>query len=135
MLLRELVSNLPPPVASTDALFRLTTTNGTKTARLLDVSIEPNTILPGDTAHLSVIVDFNERVDRSEFLPSAELIGPNGSVALTVTEKTDESQRAARRLAFSADIPAPLEERALRVNVTFPGQGTHATFVETWGAQ
>jgi pimeloyl-ACP methyl ester carboxylesterase len=135
MLRRELVSNLPPPVTTEEALFRLTTTTGTKAARLLDVDIEPKSIAPGTTTRLSIVVDFSEPVNRSEFLPSAELMGPNGPIAIAISETTDESQRAAQRLAFSGEVSAPAQEGAWRVDVTFPGQGKHATFFETWRPQ
>jgi pimeloyl-ACP methyl ester carboxylesterase len=135
MLRRELVSNLPPPVASYEALFRLTTTSGTKVARLLDVNIEPKSVAPGATTRLTIIVDFSEPVNRSEFLPSAQLIGPKGPIAIAVNETTNEQQRTAQRLSFSGDVSAPAQEGAWRVDVTFPGQGNHAAFFETWSSQ
>jgi len=100
--------------------------------RLIDVDVEPKSLSPGSQAHLSVLVDFAEPVNRGEFIPTAQMIGPMGPVALPLFDVTTENERAAQRLKFSATITAPSEEGAWRVDVTFPGQGTHATYFETW---
>jgi pimeloyl-ACP methyl ester carboxylesterase len=135
LLKRELVSNLPPPVVSEDALFKLTTTKGTKDADLIEIKIEPQIIPPNGNTHLSVLVAFKQPVSRSEFIPTAELLGPNDKVALRLDETTSDDQKNSLRLAFSAEIAAPHEEGAWRVNVIFPGQGSHAAFFETLEAQ
>jgi pimeloyl-ACP methyl ester carboxylesterase len=132
VLLRELVSNAPPQVRPFAALSRLTTARGLKDVRLIDVGVEPQVIAPGERTRLSVVVDFSEAINREEFSPTALLLGPDGPVALKLSETTTDSELASRRLVFSAPIDGPREAGAWRVDVSFPGQGQHAAYFETW---
>jgi pimeloyl-ACP methyl ester carboxylesterase len=132
ILLRELISNAPPLVASSDALFQLTTTVGVKSYRLIDVKVEPNTVSPNTTTNLLVTIDFNEDVKPGDFIPTAQLVGQSGPVRLTVVETTTPEQQAARRLTFSAGVSAPPVEGAWRVDVLFPGQSRHSAYFTTW---
>jgi pimeloyl-ACP methyl ester carboxylesterase len=132
VLLRELVSNVPPPVASVDALFRVTTTTGTKSVQLIDLDLEPKSVAPGGVAYLSVVLDFAEPIDQGQFAPTAKLIGPHDVTAVPLADVTTDQNRSAQRLAFSAPIKAPDEEGTWSVDVMFPGQGRHSAYLETW---
>jgi hypothetical protein len=126
------ISNEPPLVSSSENVLQLTTTSGVKSVRLIDIDIEPKTVAPGDVALLSVTIDFKDEVRAGEFVPSAQLVGPNGPVALTVVEVTTPDQQSARRLTFSARVTAPAVEGAWRVEVMFPGQSRHSAYFDTW---
>lgn len=133
ILLRELVSNLPPEVSGSGAPLSLVTSAGVKAVRLIDVDVEPKAIAPGGSGHLVVRIDFAEPVDNAKFMPTAQLLGPSGVLSLTVSDTTTAAERSAYRFSFSAPITAPREVGGWRVDVSFPGQGVHATYFETWG--
>jgi hypothetical protein len=135
VLLRELVSNIPPPIKGPEALFRVTTIRGTKSVGLFDIDVSPKEVSPGGFARLTIAVDFSEQINRGEFMPSAQLMGPDGPVSLSVVETTTEDDRAASRLIFASPIVAPQKEGAWEVEVMFPGQGNHSTYFETWGSR
>jgi hypothetical protein len=132
VFLRELVSNAPPQVSSSENVLQLTTTAGVKSVRLIDVDIEPKSVSPADSAQLSVTIDFDDQIQRGEFLPAAQLIGPNGPVALTVVETTPADLQTGRQLKFSARVPAPAVEGAWRIDVLFAGQSRHSVYLDTW---
>jgi hypothetical protein len=132
VLLRELISNVPPPVASVDALFRVTTTTGTKSVQLIDLDLEPKSVAPGGVAYLSVVLNFAEPIDQGQFAPTAKLIGPHDVTTVPLADVTTDQNRSAQRLVFSAPIKAPDEEGTWSVDVMFPGQGRHSAYLETW---
>jgi pimeloyl-ACP methyl ester carboxylesterase len=132
VLLRELVSNMPPPVATSGALFRLVTAGGTKDVNLIDIGVQPQTTAPGTTVQLSVSVEFAQSVGRGDFLPTAHYLGPDGPVLLKLAEMTSDQDLVARRLTFAAPIVTPQREGTWQVDTFFPGQGHHAAYFETW---
>jgi hypothetical protein len=60
----DLISNAPPLVSATDAIFQLTTTAGVTSYSLIDVAVEPTTVRPGASVNLSVTIDFNDDIKR-----------------------------------------------------------------------
>jgi pimeloyl-ACP methyl ester carboxylesterase len=132
ILLRELVSEVPPPVNTIDAILRVTTTAGVKNVSLIDLAIEPKTITPGGSVRLSLKIALGEPTARGEFIPTAQLEGPSGPIAIALAETTTAADLSSQSLTYAATIPAPLEQGAWQVNVLFPGQGRHAAYFETW---
>lgn len=130
LLLRELASNMPPPVASVEALFRLTTTAGTKSVKLIDLEVDPKIVQPDGTTNLSISIDFADPINRGTFMPVAQLLGPS-KFTIPLTEVTTDQELASRRLSFSAQLKAPANEGAWQIEVYFQGQAKHSVFFET----
>lgn len=86
---------------------------------------------PGSTTELSITIAFVEAVKKGDFAPSARLLGPGDLRQLEMKNISGEADVSARQLVYRSTIKAPDQPGIWEIEITFPGQGKHSTYLQT----
>jgi len=126
-LMRELVSNAPPPISGY-VVGAVSTKTGRKTLRLVDVRVQDAVVRPEGRVRGEIEIQFGELITRAAFVPTVELQAKARAVPVAIQEITSEGDLQRRSLRYSFALVAPLEPDVYRVTIGIGDGRSHSVY-------